>query len=503
RGRGLSRNRDHMQGVSVNLESFQRLPQTPDKFIRCLMFNVGCSMSKTMRVETDLFPQTAKVFAVCELTRQIRGILETRFGAVWVQGEISNYKLHPSGHQYFTLKDARAQIACVIFRNTMPPLRMPLADGAQVQVYGNISVFEARGQYQLSVQILQPRGLGLLKAKFEALKRKLEAEGLFDAARKRVLPKLPRRIGIVTSPSGAAIRDILNVLKRRAPWLQILINPVRVQGAGAAQEIAVAIRELAMPNKNWSPLDVIVIARGGGSIEDLWEFNEEIGARAFFISGAHIVSAVGTEICFTIGDFVADLRAPTPSAAAELIVPAAVELDRRVNELAGCLQRCWRNFIVREQTRLRLFSERTVGRELMTRIQEFKQTLDWRRESLQRNAAAFLGNWRGRLAENAATLPRHDPTREITLRRSRFAEFARRLATCSPQLVNTMRRRFERAEKILAVLGPDATLRRGYSVTMDATGILLRSVTQVKRGDRIQTRVTDGAIESDVAGIDS
>jgi exodeoxyribonuclease VII large subunit len=253
----------------------------------------------------------------------------------------------------------------------------------------------------------------------------------------------------------------------------------------------------------WPPIDLIVVARGGGSIEDLWEFNEEIVARAIAAAVVPIVSAVGHEIDFTIADFVADLRAPTPSAAAELIVPAAVELDRRVNELAACLQRCWRNFIVREQTRLRLFSERTVGRELMTRIQEFKQTLDWRRESLQRNAAAFLGNWRGRLAENAAALRRHDPTREITLRWSRFAEFARRLATCSPQLVNTMRRRFERAEKILAVLGPDATLRRGYSVTMDATGNLVRSVTQVKRGDRIQTRVTDGAIESDVAGIDS
>ena len=195
-----------------------------------------------MQRTTDFFQQTSKVFTVSELTRSIRGTLENKFGAVWVQGEISNYKLHPSGHQYFTLKEARAQIACVIFRNTMPPLRTPLADGAQVQVYGNISVFEARGQYQLSVQILQPRGLGLLQAKFEALKRKLEAEGLFDTARKRALPKFPRRIGIVTSPSGAAIRDILNILQRRGPWLQILINPVRVQVVGAAQEIAVAIR---------------------------------------------------------------------------------------------------------------------------------------------------------------------------------------------------------------------------------------------------------------------
>src|SRR4030095_12838049 len=248
----------------------------------------------------DLFVSAAKVLTVAELTRAIRGILETKFGAVWVQGEVSNYKAHPSGHQYFTLKDARAQISCVIFRNAMGPLRRPLTDGAQVQIYGQISVFEARGQYQLSVQILQPRGLGVLQAKFEALKRKLEAEGLFDPARKRPLPRHPRRIGIVTSSSGAAIRDILNVVKRRAPCLQILVNPVRVQGVGAAQEIAVAIRELAMPNKNWSPIDVILVARGGGSIEDLREMHEEIVARAIFDLAVPIVSAVGHEIDFTI-----------------------------------------------------------------------------------------------------------------------------------------------------------------------------------------------------------
>ena len=449
-------------------------------------------------MQTDLFGSTTKILTVAELTRAIRGTLETRFGTVWVQGEISNYKQHPSGHQYFTLKDSRAQIACVIFRNAPLSIRQPLADGAQVQVYGSVSVFEARGQYQLSVEIIQPRGLGLLQAKFEALKRKLEAEGLFDPARKKPLPQFPRRIGIVTSPSGAAIRDILNILRRRARGIEILINPVRVQGLGAGAEIASAINELSNPSTIWGPLDLIVIARGGGSIEDLWEFNEEIVARAIAAALVPIVSAVGHEIDFTIADFVADLRAPTPSAAAELIVPAAIELDRRVNELAVCLQRCWRNFIVREQTRLRLFSERTVGRELLTRIQEGKQTVDWRRENLQRSTTEFLGNWRGRLAGNAAALRRHDPSREIILRQSRFAEVARRLRACPPQLVSTMRRRFERAEKILAVLGPDATLRRGYSVTTDANGELIRSVTQLKRGDRLRTRVTDGAIESDV-----
>src|SRR5881394_2267716 len=381
-------------------------------------------------MQTDFFGASTKVLTVIELNRAIRGTLETRFGAVWVQGEISNYKQHPSGHQYFTLKDSRAQIACVIFRNAPLSIRQPLADGAQVQVYGNVSVFEARGQYQLSVEIVQPRGLGLLQAKFEALKRKLEAEGLFDPARKKLLPKFPKRIGIVTSPSGAAIRDILNVLRRRARQIEILINPVRVQGTGAAAEIATAINEFSKPSDTWLRVDVVILTRGGGSIEDLWEFNEEIVARAIASSLVPIVSAVGHEIDFTIADFAADLRAATPSAAAELIVPAAAELDRRMNELTVCLQRCWRNFIVREQTRLRLFSERTVGRELVTRIQEGKQTLDWRRESLQRNATGFLGNWRSRLTEDVAALRRQDPSREIVLRRSPFAEFARRLVTC-------------------------------------------------------------------------
>src|SRR5919198_3446004 len=209
-----------------------------------------------MQLTSDFFQQTTKVLTVAELTRAIRGTLETKFGAVWVQGEISNYKQHPSGHQYFTLKDARAQISCVIWRDTLLRPRQPLSDGAQVQVFGTVTVFEARGQYQLNVQIIQPRGVGLLQAKFEALKRKLEAEGLFAAERKRSLPRFPRRIGIVTSPSGAAIRDMLNVLRRRAPWLQILISPVRVQGAGGAQEIAVAIRELATPNEAFAPLDL-------------------------------------------------------------------------------------------------------------------------------------------------------------------------------------------------------------------------------------------------------
>src|SRR4051812_14734210 len=365
-----------------------------------------------MTTSSDFFQQTSKIFSVAELTRQIRGTLETRFGAVWVQGEISNYRPQPSGHRYFTLKDQRAAISCVVFRNSLPPTAPEIADGMQVQLYGNVTVFEARGQYQLNVQILQTRGAGLLQAKFEALKRTLEAEGLFDQARKRPLPKFPKRIGIVTSPSGAAIRDILNVLARRAPNVELLISPVRVQGVGAALEIATAIRELAKPNKAWEPLDLIVITRGGGSIEDLWEFNEQSVARAIFHSEIPIVSAVGHEIDFTIADFVADLRAPTPSAAAELIVPDAVELSRRVSELENCLQKYLRNFLQQGLTRLRFLSERTLARELMQRMRNAQQQLDLAAEALRRKAKQFVAESRAGVTGRAQSLKARNPGRE-------------------------------------------------------------------------------------------
>jgi len=452
-----------------------------------------------MELTADFFQTTSKIFTVGELTRQIRGTLETKFGAVWVQGEISNYKLHPSGHQYFTLKDQRAAIACVIFRNTLPPDARPLSDGAQVQVYGNVSVFEARGQYQLSVQIIQTRGAGLLQAKFEALKRKLDAEGLFDAARKRTLPKFPKRIGVITSPTGAAIRDMLNVLRRRAPNVAVIISPVRVQGTGAAAEIATAINELSAPNEAWEPVDLIVITRGGGSIEDLWEFNEEIVARAIFHSAIPIVSAVGHEIDFTIADFVADLRAPTPSAAAELIVPDAIELGRRVTELANCLQKYLRSFLVQSQVRLRSVSERALARELMQRLRGAQQQLDLTAESLRRRLKQFAADARASLSSRMQSLKSHDPKRELTLRRANLIDLHRRIAARPPLLLQNAQQRFHRVEGILRVLGPDATLRRGYSITMDAEGNVIHTIAAALPKSKIRTRVADGEFESEIS----
>jgi exodeoxyribonuclease VII large subunit len=428
-----------------------------------------------MQLTSDLFQQTSKVFTVAELTRQIRGTLETKFGAVWVQGEISNYKLHPSGHQYFTLKDQRAQIACVIWRDTMLPPRQPLVDGTQVQVYGTVTVFEARGQYQLNVQILQPRGVGVLQAKFEALKRRLEAEGLFAPERKQPLPKFPRRIGIVTSPSGAAIRDVLNVLRRRAPWLQVLISPVRVQGTGAAQEIAVAIRELAGPNDAFAALDLIVVTRGGGSIEDLWEFNEEIVARAIFNSAVPIISAVGHEIDFTICDFVADLRAPTPSAAAELIVPDIIDLHRRID---GCA--------------------RGLARQLLNRLRDAQQRLDHAHETLQRCLAHKIDSYKRSLLHIAAALQARSPARELMMRRNRLVDLHRRLVASPGRLLENARHRFRQMEGILRVLGPDATLRRGYSITTNERGKIIRTIAAVRPKMKIRTRVSDGEFGSEV-----
>ncbi len=446
----------------------------------------------------DFFPETARVLSVAELTRSIRNLLENRFGAVWVQGEISNYKKHPSGHQYFTLKDQRAAINCVIFRNTLPPFPTPLTDGMQVQVMGHLTVFEARGQYQLSVQILQSRGLGLLQAKFEALKRKLEAEGLFEPTRKRPLPKFPRRIGIVTSSSGAAIQDILNILQRRAPGVEVLISPVRVQGVGAALEIATAIRELSAPNDSWPALDLLILTRGGGSIEDLWEFNEEIVARAIYHAAIPVVSAVGHEVDFTIADFVADLRAPTPSAAAELVVPDVRELERRTRELQNCLTKAWRDFLIRTRQRLSAVSEKALARELTGRLREAQQQLDLSKESLLRTMEQRRQKERMRLTNAQLALKAHNPAQQLAARRQRLQEIQRRLSERSRQRLHQARERWQRSSGMLRILGPQATLERGYSITTDAQEKVVRSTAELMVEGEIVTLLAAGKIRSSI-----
>jgi exodeoxyribonuclease VII large subunit len=274
------------------------------------------------------------VLTVSALTIELRAVLEERFPAVWVEGEISNFRLYGSGHAYFTLKDAEAQLRCVLFRNRGRRIKFEPADGLHVMAFGSVEVYAQRGEYQLVVELLEPKGLGALQLAFEQLKARLTLEGLFDPARKRELPRFPRKIGIVTSPSGAAIRDMLRVIGRRFGELHIVIAPAKVQGEGAAEEIAQGLRDL----NALGDVDVIIVGRGGGSLEDLWAFNEEVVARAICASKAPVISAVGHEVDFTIADFVADLRAPTPSAAAELVVREKQAVVDALDELArsGC-----------------------------------------------------------------------------------------------------------------------------------------------------------------------
>lgn len=417
-----------------------------------------------------------RVFSVSELTRVVRGVLEEGFGEVCVEGEISNYRKQASGHQYFTLKDAECQLSCVLFARGVWRKQVPLADGMQVRARGRLTVYEARGQYQLNVQSVETAGAGLLQAKFEALKRKLDAEGLFDPARKRALPRFPATVALVTSPSGAALRDMLNIFSRRAPWLRLIVVPVRVQGEGSAEEIASALVDLNEWETNGLPrVDVIIVGRGGGSAEDLWEFNEEIVARAVVASAIPVVSAVGHEIDFTICDFAADLRAPTPSAAAEIVAPDGAELARRLAHMA---------------TR--------VERETRNQLDATAQQLDLAGENLSRAVRDRFGELRAWLTERAASLREHRPDQVLRLRRQEIDRCAEQLAKRFQVAFSLRQQRLARAAEHLRLLSPDATLKRGYSITTRADGTVLVSAASIEVGERLTTRLADGEIASRV-----
>ena len=316
----------------------------------------GLTISKGACYKVAMAMELARhVYTVSALTAEVKAVLEDGFSAVWVEGEVSNFKHHTSGHMYFTLKDADAQIRAVMFRGSNRLLKFQPKDGMAVLVFGTVTVYERRGEYQITVEFMEPRGVGALQLAFEQLKAKLEAEGLFEAARKRPLPRLPRKIGIITSPTGAVIRDMLTIIGRRFPGLAILIYPVQVQGETAAPEIAAALA--AMGRR--SDLDVLIVARGGGSLEDLWAFNEEVVARAIARSPIPVISAVGHETDVTIADFVADLRAPTPSAAAELVVAQRDELRQRVDDLAARALAAMENALAVRRTRAEM-----LGRHL-------------------------------------------------------------------------------------------------------------------------------------------
>jgi len=436
-----------------------------------------------------------EVFTVTELTRRVRGALEKSIGNVWVEGEISNYRRQSSGHQYFVLKDEKCQVSCVLFHQSSSKLRhLTLAEGMQVQVRGDLTVYEARGQYQINVQVVQSAGAGLLQAKFEALKKKLDAEGLFDAARKKILPRFPSSIGIVTSPTGAAIRDMLNILQRRAPWIHIVINPVRVQGEGAALEIARAVAEF---NSDKSlNVDVIVVARGGGSAEDLSQFNEEILARAIFDSTVPVVSAVGHEIDFTISDFVADLRAPTPSAAAELIAPDNADLLRHLRACENSITRNLASAMAHWRERLAFAARGALFREPANLIAGAWQSVDLAEKALRFATESRLAGCGEQVKYFLAKLREYRPDQHLEIKRHTLSGLTSRLEQQLGRRMQEASHSVNGLQALLRVLAPESTLQRGFSITTSSAGTLIRSAAQAAKGEKIHTRLADGSLDS-------
>ena len=436
------------------------------------------------------------ILGVSALTRKIRSLLESGIGDVWVEGEISNLRRQNSGHLYFTLKDANSQIQCVMFAGQTPQLRgMNFNDGAQIQVFGELTVYEPRGNYQLVVRRVQEKGVGALQAKFEELKRRLAAEGLFDSARKRPLPKFPRRLGVVTSPTGAAIRDFLNVLYRRNRGIEVVIFPVRVQGKGAASEIAEAIDFLATSPAIDRP-DVIVVTRGGGSLEDLWEFNEEIVARAIAASAVPVVSAVGHEIDFTISDFAADLRAPTPSAAAEILSADSAELLEQLAHLAARLRRPVQSRLEFLKNQLATFERTALFLEPPRRLREHRQTLDRLAEELHALSEDSLQSHRIALERHSHAIARHNPERKISELGVQLSSARQTMDRAAATRLRDLRATLDRHAALLGALNPNAALARGYTITTDPEGRILRSAAEALAAAELQTRFPDGVVRS-------
>eukprot|EP00903_Cladosiphon_okamuranus_P003663 g3661.t1 len=402
--------------------------------------------------------------------------IESEVGRLWIEGEVSNLKKQGSGHWYFSLKDASSQIQCAMFSARNRQGSETLRDGEKVKVFAEATVYAARGQLQVIVERVEHSGQGDLQARFEALKRKLDAEGLFDQSRKKPLPKFPSTIGLVTSSTGAALQDILNILTRRAPWIQPVLLPVLVQGKGAERGIAHAIGKLNNPRKYGYPAcDLLIVGRGGGSIEDLWCFNEEIVARAIAASSIPVLSAVGHEIDFTIADFVADLRAPTPSAAAELAVPDHAEL---LSQLENHRTRLLRS--IRYSLREPALELDSLADQLKTAVaRSIEQSQRGLREIQLRHQALHPRNILARRAENLASLAKQ-------LERATAQQLARKIE------------QFRSTKTLIRTLGPESAFKRGFSITLSEDGSILRSTENLLPGQTIRTKLIDGEITSTI-----
>ncbi|MCX5918450.1 MAG: exodeoxyribonuclease VII large subunit [Deltaproteobacteria bacterium] len=427
------------------------------------------------------------ILTVSQLTAEIKTLLERNFEHLWVEGEVSNLRLPGSGHLYFTLKDESAQIRAVMFRMQNRLLKFQPEDGLQVVGYGRLTVYEPRGEYQIVLDYLEPKGLGALQLAFEQLKEKLSREGLFDPARKKPLPPLPQKIGIVTSPTGAAIRDILQIIDRRFANVHILLYPVRVQGAGAAQEIARAIDELGQ----WPGLDVMIVGRGGGSLEDLWAFNEEPVARAIHRSPVPVVSAVGHEIDFTIADFVADLRAPTPSAAAELVVRNKVELVQTLESLVRRLSQTVRMNLESRKERLSSLVYRLT--DPRKRVSDQRLHLDDLSSRLATSIQQSLGRRIDRFRMKVEGLTLLHPGKRVTDYSHRLSQIHRRLAVAGRSSMRFYRQRVEVAAGRLQSLSPLAVLERGYGIArVLPSREIIRDASRLRVDDRVNVKVHRG-----------
>jgi exodeoxyribonuclease VII large subunit len=440
-------------------------------------------------------PGRRRALTVSELTDRIQGVLETEFVDVWVEGEVSNLKLASSGHWYFSLKDEKSQIRAVVWKIDTRLVRFRPKDGMKVLVRGQLRVYPPRGEYQISVQVLEPLGKGSLQQAFEDRKEKLEREGLFDPARKRPIPMLPHRIGVVTSPTGAVLRDILRVLRSRYVNLEVLVYPALVQGDGAAAEIVRGIRAL----NRLGGLDVIVLARGGGSLEDLWAFNEESVARAIAASRIPTISAVGHETDFTIADFVADLRAPTPSAAAEQVVKAKADLQARIAALEGRRDAALRLRLARVRARVEAAAAHRVFEAERGRLRVQAQHVD----ELERRAETGLTRRLERCRAHARRLRerleafRFD--RQVAARRERLVRHSERLTAVLHAGLERRRGALARLATSLDGLSPLAVLGRGYALVWDGSGRrLVRDAAEVDEGQRIRVRLHRGALGATV-----
>lgn len=414
-----------------------------------------------------------KIFSVSEITRQIKGLLERDVGSVWIEGEVSNFRRPASGHCYFTLKDAGAQISAVLFRGNQRA-GLNIKDGSLVRVHGSATVYERGGNYQILVRTIEEAGKGDLQRRFEELKEKLKGEGLFDASAKKALPMLPQHLGIVTSRTGAAIRDMLNVTARRFPNLHIVIAPAKVQGDGAAAEIAEAIEML----NERGGIDVIIVGRGGGSVEDLWAFNEEVVARAIWKSEIPIISAVGHEIDFTIADFVADLRAPTPSAAAELVVGRKDEFLQLLGEMSATLTSLLRHSFLECRSRFRTLDRHYVFREPENVIRQYSERL--------------------RTIRGALTHELTGATRQVT---QILDDTSHRLTAIVKMRCERLSGSLEGVSSSLRAMNPRGVLERGYSITKDADGKCVVSASGLRKGSRLVTMFASGEVESTIDNI--